>query len=305
MGGGFGIKWAFYPEEVLMPLLSLRLNRPVGWRESRSEHMVASHHSRAQVDYVEAGFDRAGRITALKTKVIVDLGAAYPSGGTSLAFVTANFIPGPYRVDHYDTTSFGVVTNKTAAGPHRANGKAESNFIMERVMDRAALELSLGKDEIRRRNLIQPHEFPYTCVTGSTYDSGDYPECLRKALLESDYAGLVADRDRHRREGRYRGVGLAFMLEPLSSLRPNAYNAGYETVTVRVDPVGKAWVFSGDMNMSMSHKTTLSQVVADGLGVRFEDVQVFEGDSALVSSSSGSYASRFSTVTTLGRHQGL
>jgi len=297
MGGGFGIKWAFYPEEVLMPLLSLQLNRPVGWWESRSEHMVASHHSRAQTDYVEAGFDRAGRITALKTKVIVDLGAAYPSGGTSLAFVTANFIPGPYRVDNYSTTSFGVVTNKMAAGPHRANGKAESNFIMERVMDRAALELGLSKDEIRRRNLIQPHEFPYTCVTGSTYDSGDYPACLRKALAEADYAGLLAERDRLRREGRYRGVGLAFMLEPLSSLRPNAYNAGYETVTVRLDPVGKAWVFSGDMNMSASHKTTLSQVVADGLGVRFEDVQVFEGDSALVSSSSGSYASRFSTVT--------
>ena len=297
MGGGFGIKWAFYPEEVLMPLLSLQLNRPVGWRESRSEHMVASHHSRAQVDYVEAGFDRSGRITALKTKVIVDLGAAYPSGGTSLAFVTANFIPGPYRVDNYATTSFGVVTNKTAAGPHRANGKAESNFIMERVMDRAALELGLGKDEIRLRNLIQPHEFPYTCVTGSTYDSGDYPTCLRKALEHADYGGLLADRDRCRREGRYRGIGLAFILEPLSSLRPNAYNAGYETVTVRVDPVGKAWVFSGDVNMSMSHKTTLSQVVADGLGIRFEDVQVFEGDSALVSSSSGSYASRFSTVT--------
>lgn len=297
MGGGFGIKWAFYPEEVLMPLLSLRLDRPVSWRESRSEHMAASHHSRAQVDYAEAGFDESGRITALKTKVIVDLGAAYPSGGTSLAFVTANFIPGPYRVENYATTSYGVVTNKTAAGPHRANGKAESNFIMERVMDRAALQLGLGKDEIRRRNLVQPHEFPYTCVTGSTYDSGDYPACLRMALEKSDYAGLLADRERHRRQGRYRGVGLAFMLEPLSSLRPNAYNAGYETVTVRVDPVGKAWVFSGDMNMSMSHKTTLSQVVADELGVRFEDVQVFEGDSALVSSSSGSYASRFSTVT--------
>ena len=164
-------------------------------------------------------------------------------------------------------------------------------------MDRAALELGLGKDEIRRRNLIQPQEFPYTCVTGSTYDSGDYPACLRKALAEVDYAGLLADRDRCRLEGRYRGVGLAFLLEPLSSLRPNAYNAGYETVTVRVDPVGKAWVFSGDVNMSMSHKTTLSQVVADELGVRFEDVHVFEGDSALVSASSGSYASRFSTVT--------
>ena len=298
MGGGFGIKWAFYPEEVLMPLLSLQLNRPVGWRESRSEHMVASHHSRAQVDYVETGFDQSGHITAMKTKVIVDLGAAYPSGGTSLAFVTANFIPGPYRVDNYATTSFGVVTNKTAAGPHRANGKAESNFIMERVMDQAALKLGLGKDEIRRRNLIQAHEFPYTCVTGSTYDSGDYPACLRTVLEKSNYADLLADRDRSRAKGLYRGVGLAFMLEPLSSLRPNAYNAGYETVTVRVDPVGKAWVFSGDVNMSMSHKTTLSQVVADELGVRFEDIQVFEGDSALVSSSSGSYASRFSTVTT-------
>lgn len=297
MGGGFGIKWAFYPEEVLIPLLCLHLNRPVGWWETRSEHMVASHHSRAQVDYAEAGFDEQGRITALKTKVIVDLGAAYPSGGTSLAFVTANFIPGPYRVQNYDTVSFGVVTNKTAAGPHRANGKAESNFIMERVMDRAALALGLGKDEIRLRNLIQPQEFPYTCVTGSTYDSGDYPTCLKKVLRLAEYDRLLEEQKEYRKDGVYRGIGVAFMLEPLSSLRPNAYNAGYEVVMVRVDPVGKAWVFSGDVNMSMSHQTTLSQVVADEVGVRFEDIQVFEGDSGLVSSSSGSYASRFSTVT--------
>jgi aerobic carbon-monoxide dehydrogenase large subunit len=297
MGGGFGIKWAFYPEEVLIPLLCLQLNRPMGWWETRSEHMVASHHSRAQVDYAEAGFDETGRITALKTKVIVDLGAAYPSGGTSLAFVTANFIPGPYKVENYATVSFGVVTNKTAAGPHRANGKAESNFVMERVLDRAALALGLGKDEIRLRNLIQPEEFPYTCVTGSIYDSGDYPTCLKKALQLADYEGLLEEQKECRKHGLYRGIGIGFMLEPLSSLRPNAYNAGYETVTVRVDPVGKAWVFSGDVNMSMSHETTLSQVVAEELGVRFEDVQVFEGDSALVSSSSGSYASRFSTVT--------
>ena len=166
-------------------------------------------------------------------------------------------------------------------------------------MDRAALELGLGKDEIRRRNLIQAPRVSLHLRHRVHLRQRRLPRVHAEwALAEADYAGLLADRDRCRLEGRYRGVGLAFLLEPLSSLRPNAYNAGYETVTVRLDPVGKAWVFSGDVNMSMSHKTTLSQLVADGLGVRFEDVQVFEGDSALVSSSSGSYASRFSTVTT-------
>lgn len=298
MGGGFGIKWAFYPEDVLIPLLSIQVNRPVAWWESRTEHMFASHHSREQVDYVEAGFDTTGKITALKATVIVDMGVAYPSGGTSLSFVTANYIPGPYKIENYSAVSYGVVTNKTPSGPLRANGKVESNFIMERVLDQAARKLGIGRDEIRKRNFIQPHEFPYRCVTGSLYDSGDYPTCLRKALEAAGYDRLVADQKEARKNGGYRGIGIGFMMEPLSSLRPNAYNAGYETVMVRVDTVGKAWVFSGDINMGQAHKTTLSQVVADELGIKFEDVQVFEGDTVLCTSASGTYASRFSTVTT-------
>ncbi|MBI4522830.1 MAG: xanthine dehydrogenase family protein molybdopterin-binding subunit [Deltaproteobacteria bacterium] len=297
MGGGFGIKWAFYPEEVLIPLLSIQTNRPVAWWESRTEHMLASHHSREQVDYVEAGFDATGKITALKATVIVDMGVAYSSGGTSLSFVTSNYIPGPYKIENYSAVSYGVVTNKTPSGPLRANGKVESNFIMERVLDQAARELGIGRDEIRIRNFIQPHEFPYRSVTGSLYDSGDYPTCLRMALKAADYDRLLADQREARGNGRCRGIGIGFMMEPLSSLRPNAYNAGYETVMIRVDTVGKAWVFSGDINMGQAHKTTLSQIVADELGIKFEDVQVFEGDTALCTSASGSYASRYSTVT--------
>lgn len=297
IGGGFGIKWGFYPEDVLLPFLSLKLGRPVAWWETRTEHMLASHHSREQKITLEAGFSETGEIAALKARVIVDLGAAYPSGGTSLAFVTANFIPGPYNVRNYAVESYGVVTNKTPSGPLRANGKAESNYVMERILDMAAHRLEIDRAEIRRRNFVPPDAFPYTCVTGSIYDSGNYAECLNKALEVAGFDALVADQANARREGRYRGIGIGFMMEPLSSLRPNAYNAGYETVHMRVDAVGKAWVFSGDINMGQAHQTTLSQIVADELGVDIDDVEVFEGDTALVSSNSGSYASRYSTVT--------
>jgi aerobic carbon-monoxide dehydrogenase large subunit len=298
IGGGFGIKWGFHPEEVLIPWLSLSLGRPVAWWETRSEHMVASHHSREQKITVEAGFSESGEITAIKGRVIVDLGVAYPCGGTSLAFVTANFIPGPYRVSSYEAEAYGVVTNKTASGVLRANGKVESNYVMERIMDMAARRLNLDRAEIRRRNFVPPEAFPYTCVTGSIYDSGRYGECLTKVVELAGLGALREETAKAAREGRYRGVGIGFMLEPLSSLRPNAYNSGYETAQLRVDPVGKAWVFSGDVNMGQAHQTTLSQIVADELGIDINDVEVFEGDTALLSSNSGSYACRFSTVTT-------
>jgi aerobic carbon-monoxide dehydrogenase large subunit len=297
IGGGFGIKWAFYPEDVLLSFLSLKLARPVAWWETRTEHMLTSHHSREQKITLEAGFTKTGEIKALKARVVVDLGAAYPSGGTSLAFVTANFIPGPYKVSSYVVESYGAVTNKTPSGPLRANGKVESNYVMERILDIAARRLEMDRAEIRRRNFIPPEAFPYTCITGSIYDSGNYAECLSKALEVADHKALVADQASARRDGRYRGIGIGFMMEPLSSLRPNAYNAGYETVHMRVDPVGKAWVFSGDIDIGQAHQTTLSQIVADELGLAIDDIEVFEGDTALVSSNSGSYASRYSTVT--------
>jgi len=298
IGGGFGIKWGFHSEEVLIPWLSLTLERPIAWWETRSEHMVASHHSREQKITVEAGFSESGEITAIKGRVIVDLGVAYPCGGTSLAFVTANFIPGPYRVSNYEAEAYGVVTNKSASGVLRANGKVESNYVMERIMDLAARRLNLDRAEIRRRNFVPPDAFPYTCVTGSIYDNGRYGECLTKAVEFAGVSSLREDIAKAAREGRYRGIGIGFMLEPLSSLRPNAYNSGYETAQIRVDQVGKAWIVSGDVNMGQAHQTTLSQIVADELGIDINDIEVFEGDTALLSSNSGSYACRFSTVTT-------
>lgn len=297
IGGGFGIKWGFYPEDVLIPLLALRIGRPVAWWETRTENLTSSHHSREQKITLETGFTETGEIKAMKGRVIVDLGTAYPSGGTSLAFVTANFLFGPYKVQNYAVDAFGVSTNKPAAGPLRANGKVESNYVMERVLDMAAKRLNVDRAEIRRRNFVPPDAFPYTCVTGSIYDSGRYEECLNKVIEVSGHEALVADREKSRREGKYRGIGLGFMLEPLSSLRPNAYNSGYETVYLRLDPVGKAWVFSGDVNIGQGHQTTLSQIVADEIGIDFNDVEVSEGDTGLVSSNSGSYACRFSTLT--------
>ncbi|MGH9692692.1 MAG: xanthine dehydrogenase family protein molybdopterin-binding subunit, partial [Bryobacteraceae bacterium] len=180
----------------------------------------------------------------------------------------------------------------------RANGKVESNYVMERIMDFAAEKLGLDRAEIRRRNFVPAAEFPYTCVTGSIYDSGRYEECLDALIKAVDYDSLLADQQQAAKDGKYRGIGFGFMLEPLSSLRPNAYNSGYETAQIRVDQVGKAWVFSGDVNMGQAHQTTLSQIVADELGIDINDVEIFEGDTAFLSSNSGSYACRFSTLTT-------
>lgn len=298
IGGGYGQKWSFYPEEILIPLLSIVTRRPVKWVETRSEHMVGTIHAREQVHHIEAAVLKDGTILGIKDRIVANIGAAYPTGGLASIVTTAMFVPGAYKIQNYAGEMIGVVTNKTPFGAHRGFGKSEACFVVERLIDIIAAKLALDPPDVRKRNFIPPEDFPYVSVTGPRYDSGQYARALTRAMELADYAGWRERQARLRREGRAVGIGTCLVVEPSSSTRMGSYNAGYYSVRMRMDPNGKVAVFPSGSDEGQGHATAISQLVADELRVPFDDISVVEGDSLACPYGSGSYSSRFSVVGT-------
>lgn len=298
VGGGFGQKWGFYPEELVVPLASVLCGRPVKWIETRREHMVATNHAREQKHHIEMALKSDGTILGVRDKIYADMGDAYPVGGFASVITTTMFVPGAYRIQNYDCHLFGVVTNKTPYGAHRGFGKSEAAYVIERMVDIAATAVGMDPAELRQKNFIQPDEFPYRCVTGSRYDSGDYPRALDMALSAADYLGARAMQEAARTEGRLVGIGMALAIEPSSSTRMGSYNSGYYTVRIKMDPNGRVFVATGGNDEGQGHATTISQLVAEELGVTPAAVSVLEGDTMGTPYGSGSYSSRFSIVGT-------
>jgi carbon-monoxide dehydrogenase large subunit len=276
VGGGFGPKGDVYPDEILVAAAALRLGRPVRWSESRREDFMALGHDREQVHDARIGLDADGRIVALETTFLADVGA-YPAQGDGLTLNTVNHLPGPYRVPAYRGAGHSVVTTKTLNAAYRAAGRPEAVFVMERLMDLAARRLGLDPAELRRRNLVRAEEMPYrpglTYKDGVavTYDPGDFPAAFERALSLLDYEGW---RRRQKAQGaspRRIGVGVACYAQG-TGLGP------YEGATVRVDPSGKVYVMIGVAAQGQGHATTLAQVAAGELGAAFDDVIVVGGD---------------------------
>ena len=296
VGGGFGQKWGYYPEETLIAVLAIELGRPVRWIETRSEHMVATSHAREQVHFVSAAVKKDGTVVGLKDRIIADVGTAYPVGGLASIITSAMYVPGAYKIRNYRGELYGVVTNKTPFGAHRGFGKSEAAYTIERLMSIIADRLNLDPVEVRMKNFIQPEEFPYVSVTGTRYDSGNYPEAFKKALELGEYQHFRKRQEELRKEGTYLGIGIALVIEPSSSARKGSYNAGYYSVNMRMDPSGTLYVFTGGNDEGQGHATVISQLVSQELGINFDDVHVVEGDSLRCPYGSGSYSSRFAIV---------
>lgn len=298
IGGGYGQKWSFYAEEVLIPLLSILTRRPVKWVETRREHMVGTIHAREQIHSIEAAVRKDGTILGIKDRIIANIGAAYPTGGLASIVTTGMFVPGAYKIENYAGEVIGVVTNKTPYGAHRGFGKSEACFVIERLIDIIAEKLALDPPEVRLRNFIPPEDFPYVSVTGPRYDSGQYARTLTRAMELADYSKWREEQARLRREGRAIGIGTCLVVEPSSSTRMGSYNAGYYSVRMRMDPNAKIAVFPSGSDEGQGHATCISQLVADELRIPFDDILVVEGDSLACPYGSGSYSSRFSVVGT-------
>ena len=293
VGGGFGVRGEFYPEDFLIPFLALRLDRPVKWIEDRREHFLATNHSREQRWEVEVAAGKEGDLQAVKARIWNDMGAYIRTHSATVPALSATIFPGPYRLLNYWCEWNAVITNKTPIGTYRAPGRYECNFVRERLMDLISSRLGLDPAAVRFRNFIQPQEMPYSVGTSVLetpiiYDSGDYPRLMRKAVELSGYDRF---KEVSRRVGElYLGIGLACFVEK-TGLGP------FEAARVRMDRSGKAVVYTGATSVGQGLETTLAQICADELGLDIDDVTVVHGDTSLAPHSTGTFASR---VTVMG-----
>jgi carbon-monoxide dehydrogenase large subunit len=290
VGGGFGVRGEFYPEDFLIPYASRQLKRPVKWIEDRREHLLTANHSREILCAVEIAARRDGTLLGLRAQVYGDMGAYIRTHGGVVPAHVADLLPTPYRIPNYACSVHFVMTNKTGTGTLRAPGRYESCFIMERLIDIVARDLGIDPVEIRKKNLITREEIPYT--VGNTQpenkttilDSADCPRALAQALEAFGYKELKHLQG-HLDEGKYHGVGIACFVK-------NTGRGPHEAARVLVDDKGNIEIYLGIASLGQGHKTTMAQICADTLGVALEQITVYLGNTDYMPTGGGTYASR-------------
>ena len=297
VGGGFGSKLNIYREEALAAFVSRELGVPIKWVESRSENFLTTIHGRGQVGEIEMGLKNDGTITAFRYNVLADCGAYYQLLTVAIFTLTGLMLPGPYKIANIEMNATGVFTNKVATDAYRGAGRPEATYILERMMDIAANELGMDPVEIRRKNFPDKSEFPFSTSAGLSYDSGDYHLALDRALEAADYPAMRAQQEEARKDGRYLGIGFSTYVE-ICGMGPSAAlgGQGWESARVRVEPTGKATVFSGASPHGQGQQTSFAQIVADGLGIDANDVTVVHGDTDVVPYGVGTFGSRGTVV---------
>lgn len=290
VGGGFGTKFAVYPEEVAIPAVAMMLGQPVKWIEDRAEHFTSAIQERDQYLHLEAAVERDGRLLGLRGRLLHDQGA-YSPHNVAVPYNSGTTIAGPYVVPTFAMEILVVQTNKPPVIPVRGAGYPQACFAIERMMDRIALELGLDRLAVRSRNYIQPEQMPYPLPLKNragvqvVYDSGDYPAAQRTVLEAIDLPAFVRRREQARAEGRWLGLGLAAAVKGTG-------RGPYESALVRVAPSGQVVVDTGAHEMGQGIRTTLAQVCADTLGVAMDSVRVHGVDTHRLGLGHGGYSSR-------------
>jgi aerobic carbon-monoxide dehydrogenase large subunit len=300
VGGGFGGKLQVTPEEVISLLVARRLGKPVKWTETRSESLMTAHHGRDQIQYIDIASDREGNVKGLRCRILADMGAYLRLVTPGVPVLGAFMFNGIYKFPAYRFECDGIFTNKTPTDAYRGAGRPEATFAVERIMDELAVELGMDPLELRRKNWIRAEEFPFTSVAGMTYDSGDYETATRKALELIGYDELREEQRRRRESDDPVQLGIGFStftemcgLAPSRVLGSLSYGAGgWEHASIRMLPTGKVEVVTGSTPHGQGHETAWSQLVADRLGVPFEDVEVLHGDTSVSPRGLDTYGSR-------------
>jgi CO/xanthine dehydrogenase Mo-binding subunit len=294
VGGGFGIRGEIYPEDVLVCAAALKFKRPIKWIEDRREHLIAANHSREQYHRIRAAIDAQGHILGIEDEFFHDNGAYMRTHAATVPDLAAAMLPGPYRVPAYRAVGHIRLTNKTPCGTYRAPGRYESTFVRERLMDAIAAKIGVDTVEIRKLNLIRKSAMPYslgldTLGTKITYDSGDYPRLLDKALKAADWPGLQKQLLARRKNGEKVGVGVAMFVEK-SGLGP------YDTVRVEITPDGSVEVITGVASIGQGVETVIAQICADALGVDYGNIRVVHGQTDRIARGMGAFASRVTVM---------
>lgn len=272
IGGGFGMKTGLTPEDALVCYAARKLGRPVKWRADRAEEFLAAHMARDQHYKGGLALDRDGRILALRMEMLANIGAV-PVGSSAMIplAMVAKVATSAYRVPAVDYRIKGVLTNTMATGAYRGAGRPEGNYLIERLIEKAAREVGIDRVELRRRNLLRPDELPYKTHVGETYDSGEFERMLAGALHAAEWDGFSERKRESLRRGKLRGRGLSVYLEWTGALPT-------ETVDIEIDADGTLTVFSGTQAMGQGLETTYTQLVTELFGIASEKVRIVQGD---------------------------
>ena len=290
VGGSFGVRGEFYPEDFLIPFAARELGRPVKWIEDRREHMIATNHSREMDCELELALSAQGDILGMRARLLADMGAYVRTNGSVVPAKAAQFLLGPYRIRDFECEVIGVMTNKTPVGTYRAPGRYEANFFRERLLDMACSEFGFDPVDFRRRNLIRPDEMPWAIgklvpyEPASEYDNGDYPQILERALQAFDYERRAA-LNGLQPDGTLHGVGLACFVE--------SSGAGPAETARIVFRGGERYdVYVGSSSSGQGHETSMAQIAAEELGAPVEGIKVIHGSTGIVPNGYGTYHSR-------------
>jgi CO/xanthine dehydrogenase Mo-binding subunit len=294
VGGGFGARGEFYPEDFLIPWCAIALGRPVGWTEDREEHLRSTNHSREQSHSIALALRSDGTFLGLRDELVNNTGAYVRTHATVVPGMTAGLLPGPYRWGAYRCTVNHVVTNKTPAGTYRAPGRYEATLARERVIDIAARRLGIDPLELRRRNLVAAEAMPYATGTHTdghpvVYDSGDYALLMERGLKLFELDEMRDWRAASPEPGHARGIGFAFFVEKSGIAR-------WEYARVGLSAAGKPLVHTGAASLGQGVHTVLAQICAEHLGVPYDDVEVAFIDTAEVADGMGSFGSRATSL---------
>ncbi|MBM3485187.1 MAG: xanthine dehydrogenase family protein molybdopterin-binding subunit [Alphaproteobacteria bacterium] len=288
VGGGFGMKGTFYPEEALVVWAARKVGRPVKWIGERSESLISDTHGRDQRCRGALALDADGRILALRTDSAFDIGAYMTTSGGITSVIGTVMMPNVYRIPAMWLRTEGVMTHSSPTAPYRGAGGPEAIYVIEALIDQAAVDLGLDPVEIRRRNFIPAGSIPFTTLTGLVYDSGEYETLLDKTVALADWGGFATRRAGASARGRHRGIGLCYYVEMTAILN--------DRMEIRFDPGGNVTIVAGTLNYGQGHETVFAQMVADWLGVPFETIRLINGDTDQVSFGRGSFGSRSMTV---------
>jgi len=298
VGGGFGSKLNAYAEEYLAVALARRLGRPVKWIEERAENYQATIHGRDVATELTFAATNDGKITAVKGEMTCAMGAYLQLVTPGIPLLGAWLYSGPYDIPNYSVTFTGVFTNTTPTDAYRGAGRPEATYVIERTMEALAAELGIDPIELRRRNFIE--EFPHTMSSGLTIDSGDYHASLDRLLELLGLDAIRAEQESRRASGEPKQIGVGFStytemcgLAPSRILGAIRYAVGgWDSATIRFQPLGSVQVVTGTSPHGQSHETTWAQIVADQLGVSVDDVEVLHGDTAVSQLGMDTYGSR-------------